>query len=269
MPAHNEEAVIMRTLGAFMPDLDAGEAEVIVVPNGCTDRTAELARSVDGVETLDVDVASKSAALNAGDQRAHRFPRIYVDADVVLSAQTLRALAQILDVPEARVASPTVRFILDDRPWAVRSFYEVYEKLPYIDNALIGGGAYGVSAAGRARFDNFPSVTADDLFVQRLFAEPERITLASHFVEVQTPKTMRDLIAIRTRTAFGNRELANLAEETHGSSTRDTIVALVDLMRRSPRMIGPAMVYVTVVLISRLKSRHRAAGSWQRDNSTR
>lgn len=269
IPAHNEEAVIMRLLQAFVPDLRDGEAQVVVVPNGCTDRTAELARSLSRVTTLDVAVASKSAALNAGDKGASAFPRIYVDADVILGAETLRALAHVLAVPDARVASPTVRFIVEGRPWAVRAFHHVYEKLPYIDNALIGHGVYALSAAGRARFDQFPTVTADDLFVQRLFTISERIILGSHFVDVQTPKTLRSLVAIRTRTAYGNRELAKVSESTHGSSTATTVSALLNLIRTEPRIVPSAAVYVGVTVISRLKSKRRAAREWQRDNSTR
>jgi glycosyltransferase involved in cell wall biosynthesis len=269
IPAHNEEAVIMRLLEGFLPGLDDGEAQVVVVPNGCTDRTAELARSVPAVTTLDVAVASKSAALNAGDKGATAFPRIYVDADVILSAETLRALARVLAVPDARVASPTVRFAVAGRPWTVRAFHRVYEKLPYIDDALIGHGVYGLSASGRARFDEFPSVTADDLFVQRLFSTNERIILGSHFVDVQTPKTLRSLLAIRTRTAYGNRQLAVLSADTHGASTRTTIRALVGIIRAEPRIIPDAAVYIAVTATARLKAKRKAAGVWQRDTSNR
>ena len=269
IPAHNEEAVIMRALDAFVPDLRQGEAQVVVVPNGCTDRTAELSRSIAGVETLDIAVASKSAALNAGDRHARGFPRIYVDADVVLNADTLRALATALAGPAPRVASPTVRFNVDGRPWSVRAFHRVYEKLPYIDDALIGHGVYALSAAGRARFDEFPTVTADDLFVQRLFTTAERIILDAHFVDVQTPKTLRSLLAIRTRTAYGNRQLAAVSQDTHAASTRTTISALGRVIRAEPQILPAAAVYVGVTLVARMKAKRRAASVWQRDTSTR
>lgn len=269
IPAHNEETVIMRLLESFVPGLDDGEAQVIVVPNGCTDRTVELAKSVSAVTTVDIAAASKSAALNIGDERANAFPRIYVDADVMLSAETLRALAHVLAVPEARVASPTIRFVLDGRPWSVRAFHRVYERLPYIDNALIGHGVYGLSASGRARFEEFPAVTADDLFVQRLFSVHERIILDSHFVDVQTPKTLRSLLAIRTRTAYGNRQLAALSADTHAASTRTTISALANVIRADPRIVPAAAVYIGVTVTARWKARRKAAGVWQRDTSTR
>ena len=42
IPADNEEAVIARGLDALLDGLD-GDWEVVVVGNGCTDRTIEVA----------------------------------------------------------------------------------------------------------------------------------------------------------------------------------------------------------------------------------
>lgn len=269
MPAHNEQSVILRTLRAFVPDLLPGEAQVIVAANGCTDDTAAVARSVAGVEVIEVEVASKSAALNAGDQRATAFPRIYVDADVELSIQALRATADALRGAEPRVAAPKVRFVLDGRPAAVRAFYAVYQQLPYVDAGLTGLGVYGLSAAGRSRFDDFPSITADDLFIQRLFNVSERVVVDSTSFAVQTPRNLRSLVAVRTRTAYGNKELAATDSEAHGASTGGTLRALVDLMRRKPWMAPSVVVYAAVTVTARLRARRRAASQWQRDDSTR
>ena len=43
IPAHDEEAVIERCLGTLLADARAGEVEVVVVCNGCTDDTAARA----------------------------------------------------------------------------------------------------------------------------------------------------------------------------------------------------------------------------------
>ena len=97
IPAHNEGAVIDRTLTALDPLVAAGTAEVIVVPNGCTDDTAERARAHAGVRVVELAEGSKAAALNAGDAHASRWPRLYLDADIEVSpdalAQAVRALA--------------------------------------------------------------------------------------------------------------------------------------------------------------------------------
>ena len=43
IPAHNEESVIARCLEAFVTGAEPGELEAIVVANGCSDATAEIA----------------------------------------------------------------------------------------------------------------------------------------------------------------------------------------------------------------------------------
>jgi cellulose synthase/poly-beta-1,6-N-acetylglucosamine synthase-like glycosyltransferase len=70
IPAHNEAAVIARTLRSLAPLCESTEVEVIVVCNGCTDETAAIARGVRGVTVLEVAEASKTAAMNAGDEHA-------------------------------------------------------------------------------------------------------------------------------------------------------------------------------------------------------
>ncbi|WP_448631445.1 glycosyltransferase family 2 protein [Cellulomonas soli] len=74
IPAHDEEHGIARTLAPLAQAAAAGTLEVVVVANGCTDATAAVARSVPGVHVVEIDVASKAAALRAGDRAATRFP---------------------------------------------------------------------------------------------------------------------------------------------------------------------------------------------------
>src|SRR3954454_17566308 len=119
IPAHDEEAVIGRCLEAFLPGLGAGEAAVVVAANGCHDRTVEIARRFAGVEVLDLPAPSKTQALNAADDVLDVFPRIYLDADIVVTANALRAMAAALAGPEPRVAAPQIRFRLEGRPLSV------------------------------------------------------------------------------------------------------------------------------------------------------
>ena len=92
--AHNEEDVLGRCLDALLQDARPRELEIAVVCNGCTDRTADVARGYgDGVRVIETPVASKTAALNLGDARVSGFPRFYVDADVVLPIASIRRIA--------------------------------------------------------------------------------------------------------------------------------------------------------------------------------
>src|SRR5688572_25787192 len=98
IPAHNEEAVIARCLAALVRGARDGELDVVVVCNGCSDRTAQAARGFGAsVTVIETDVASKVHALNLGDAAARSFPRFYIDADVVLPLEHLRQLAAVLN----------------------------------------------------------------------------------------------------------------------------------------------------------------------------
>ena len=94
--AHNEAAVIGRCLDTILRDAAPGEFDITVVANGCADDTARVAAARPGVRVLDLAAAGKTAALNAGDAAAHGFPRLYLDADVVVSAADVRALVAAL-----------------------------------------------------------------------------------------------------------------------------------------------------------------------------
>lgn len=267
VPAHQEERVVGRCLDAFWPEL-ADEAEVVVVANGCTDRTAEVAAARAGVRVVELAEGSKRRALDAGDQAVTCFPRIYLDADVVVGATALRAVADALATAAPRAAAPRVRFRVEGRPWVVRAFYAAYARIPYTTDGLVGLGLYGLNEAGRRRFGTFPAVTSDDLFVQRTFSPDERLVLPEHEFHVEVPRSVRSLLAVRTRTAQGNTELAATGEATHAASTGQTVRSLLGDVRADPRTLPSTAVYVAVVLVARLRAR-RAPVAWHRDETTR
>jgi exopolysaccharide biosynthesis WecB/TagA/CpsF family protein len=272
VPAHDEAAVLSERLGPLAAALDGTGAELIVVANGCTDQTAVAARQLPGVRVIELAEASKPAALNAGDRAASSFPRIYLDADVQIEAETLAELARQLDREAPVVATPRVHFDLSDASWPVRAFYAVFRQLPYVRRGLVGLGVYGLSGQARRRFGKFPDVVADDLFIQRLFAEDERLTAPGTF-QVIAPRTLRGLLAVRTRVARGNAELSRRGKTLgleDSSSGSDTARALLRTARRSPRWLVAVIVYVLVTLVARGRA-STAAGrtAWERDESSR
>src|SRR5664280_2649700 len=109
IPAHNEAAVIGRCLSSILADAEPGEFEVVVVCNACSDETVETASSFGrDVQVAELPVASKAAALNAGDALATRFPRHFIDADIEVRADDIRRVDAVLSGGTALVAAPGV-----------------------------------------------------------------------------------------------------------------------------------------------------------------
>jgi Glycosyl transferase family 2 len=267
IPASDEEYVIARCLQALTAGAEPGELEILVVCNGCSDHTAAVARAAGDAVVLELPVASKSAALNAGDAAATRFPRFYVDADVELSIAAVRAVARTLGEGPFLCVAPEPRFELTGRPWTVRQFYDTWQLLPYLNTGVVGTGVYALSEAGRARFGTFPDLTADDQFVLQQFGLDERLTLPGHYFSVHPPTRLSGLVKIRTRAYRGNAELARsgLARYSPVGGSARTLAKLV----RRPRNVAPVATYVGVNLAAKLRARLSRDVRWERDRTAR
>ena len=159
VPACNESSVITRGLAAMAEGANPGELEIIVVCNGCSDDTAEVARRFGNpVTVLETNEPSKVNALNLGDRAAHGFPRFYVDADVVLTLESIREIADWLAKGTTLAAAPTIRLDLSRCSWPVRAFYEIDCRMPSHLDGIGGSGVYALTEAGRKRFAEFPKL---------------------------------------------------------------------------------------------------------------
>ena len=105
-------------------------------------------------------------------------------------------------------AAPRPFFDLAGRTWPIRAFYDVWKEVPYRALDMVGSGVYALSEQGRARFGEFPQLTADDQFVQQQFEPAELRSVGDASFVVHPPRRLRGLVAMRTRVYRGNRELA-------------------------------------------------------------
>jgi glycosyltransferase involved in cell wall biosynthesis len=271
IPAHNEETVIGRCLDHLFAGVDPADLEVAVACNGCDDATAEVARnSGHPVQVIELDEASKPAALRAGDRALHAFPRLYLDADVVLEGTSAAEVIAHLRRPGAVAARPPIRFDTSRSSAVVRRYFRARAQIPAVMGSLWGAGVYGLSQDGRARFGEHPDVVAEDHWVDQHFPASDIEIVGDQPVVVVAPARLRDLLKVRRRAYRGvveNRDAGEgdrLAKETT-ASTRHDILALC----RSLPGVVDAAAYVFVAVAARVYSRFGRATRWERDESSR
>ena len=271
IPAHNEGAVIERCLNSLFEGITPGELEIAVVCNGCRDDTAERARGFGrSVTVIEIDQASKPAALRAGDRHLRTFPRLYLDADVVLSGRTARRVLGTLAHQGGVAARPPFRYDTSRSSALVRRYYGARERLPIVATSIWGAGVYGLSAAGRARFADYPDVIADDLFVDQHFRPGELEIVGDDPVVVVAPGNLRDLLKVRRRVYRGaaeNRTLALVkgARATTSSTMRD----VARLATTGLSGLLDASAYAFINALARVYVVFGRSTRWERDESSR
>jgi glycosyltransferase involved in cell wall biosynthesis len=218
IPASNEEGYVGACLTALLAS-DPVEAEVIVVANGCRDRTAEVARGFArqmaargwGFQVLDLVRGSKPGALNAGDAAALGEMRAYVDADIVVTPGVLAQLVAALAGDQARYAGATPR-IPRAQSAVTRAYARFWQGLPFARSVAPGFGLFAVNAAGRARWGEFPAIISDDTFVRLQFSPDERVQVPGSY-DWPMIEGFAALTRVRRRQDAGMAEIAALHPE--------------------------------------------------------
>ena len=266
IPAYNEQTLLGRLLEALLAPSPT-RAHIVVACNGCVDETAEIARSHD-VTVLDLPVASKAAALNAADAIVDPTrSTFYVDADVVVSRKVLDELAALLrDGPSLAVTPVAVPRCIG-RPYPVRAFYRIWQRLPYATSERLAG-VIGLSSLGRARFDQFPDALADDLYLQTRFETGERRIVEGTCFTMEAPHRTGELLRVLTRVHLGNAQLARSGT----SAPRQGLLPLATLVVSEPKRLPDALVYAALTILAKRQAQsrlRRGVIAWATDNSTR
>jgi glycosyltransferase involved in cell wall biosynthesis len=271
IPAHNEQAGIGRLLTGLLAGGTPGEFELLVVCNGCTDRTAEVAASFGpDVTVLEIDQPSKQLALAHGDQHARWPVRVYLDADLELADADLRALVAAVGQPGVLAAGPARVLPRTGVSWPVRAYYRIWEQLPQVRSGLFGRGVIALSEQGHQRVRQLPPAMSDDLAISEAFRPDERRVVESASVLIRPPRTLRDLLRRRIRVVTGNTELDSRGGRSDQARTSPAV--LVGLVRQHPTNLPGVLVFLTVAVLAKLGARRRARSgdrSWLRDESSR
>ncbi|GII02354.1 glycosyltransferase [Planobispora takensis] len=267
IPAHDEESVLPQCLDGLLAGTAPGEFDVVVVANACTDRTAQVARSA-GVRVVETPLPGKVGALRLGDARCRVFPRIYLDADVGLSAESARALVAALDRPGVLACAPVPEWDLRGAGRTARRVHRVHDRMMGPHRVLAGVGVYALAEAGHARVFPLPDVVCDDEWVHRNFAPGERRAVPEARSVVRPARTVRAHLRRRVRVRLGNRQLDALGRPAQSRLGLRPLVALL-----AGRSVSPldAACYLAVQVADRALARgsRGAPVAWSTDSSSR
>lgn len=269
VPAHDEEAVIAANLRRLLDGSAPGEFQIVVVANACSDGTAAAAAQIEGVQVVETTVPGKPNALRLGDARCVTFPRIYLDADVQLSAASVRALVEACATPGVLACAPSPQLDLAGAGPVVRRVHRVHEALIAPTRALAGTGCYVLTEQGHARVFPLPDVISDDGLVHVSFAPHERVVVPAARSLVRPARTVAAYLNRRVRVRRGNRQLAELGRAApEGRLGPGDLARLVRRRRVSPLDGG---CYLAVLALDRVLTRWRRGREdvWGADASTR
>ena len=268
IPAHNEESVIGRTLQVLLHGARADEFEVIVVCNGCSDGTAAFVRDrFPSITVLERDEASKTGAINAGFAATSGGAVLLLDADIELDTSAARALFEAVRRPGVEAAIGHMVAETDGAHWMVRAFYRVWTEHPYLRNGKFAA-AIALSCAGLARLGALPRVTADDSYLRRVIPSERVAVVDSVRFRVRTPRTVRSLVRVRSRSYRGNRELESI-DSCRQADFSGEAGGLIRRIAARPRLWPDACIYLAITLAARGLSRRRTGTRWERDLTTR
>jgi glycosyltransferase involved in cell wall biosynthesis len=269
VPAHNEASVIRRCLDSLKGQ--AGLDTLIVACNGCTDNTADIVRNEypDAI-CLDITTPSKVNALNIAEKYVTSWPVFYIDADTHLSANAIQTITSALTDGKTLLAAPEPVIDVADASWAVKQFYRVWLQLPYIRDGVVATCSYVISAVGRERFVNFPSIINDDGFVRCQFERGERRNIPGAFIYISAPRNLVSLIKIKTRARLGNMQLASAGlcsrpeKKPYSRILRDKLLS---------REFIPVLTYLSITILIRLRAawqyRNLKTYRWEKDQTSR
>ena len=267
IPASNEEAWISACLEAVLSSERVDEAQVIVVANGCQDRTVAIAeRYVRLAEAkqwemvvIDLTIGNKLHALNVGDHRATGDVRVYLDADVQVSKRLIHQLERALDRETPAWASGTLQMAAASR--ISRAYGRFWSRVPFMAKSVPGAGLFAVNTAGRARWGEFPDIISDDTYVRLHFKPRERFGVPGTYVW-PIAEGWRNLIKVRRRQNRGVNEIADRFPHLIKNDDKRPF-ARSQLMMTALSYPFSFLVYASVALMVRLTQENDQA-DWSR-----
>lgn len=222
VPAYNEEKVIVDSVQALL-NLDCDIAEIIVVDDGSTDRTLQVAQEafVDNprVRVVTKDNGGKASALNLALQLTDAEVVIAIDADTRLDKQAVFWLARHFEDPAVGAVAGTVD--VGNRQHLITQFQEIEyivsqnldrRALEMANGIVVVPGALGAwrrqAVMDVGGYDDDTLAEDADLTLKlqragwRILTEPKALAVT------EAPQTTRLFLRQRFRWMFGMLQVA-------------------------------------------------------------
>jgi cellulose synthase/poly-beta-1,6-N-acetylglucosamine synthase-like glycosyltransferase len=211
--AHDEETCITQKVeNCLALDYPRDRLEVLVGCDGCTDRTADLARAAGGdrVSVIEAPRAGKATVLSRLVPRARGDVVVLTDANVLLDAGAAKALARHFHDPSVGAVVGRLRLYNRVRRDYVESAYWKYETVVKYYEGKLGcvlGANGGLYAVRRLVFPALRDTTITDDFVVpvRIAARGWRVPYEPEAVAFEeTTEDVREEFGRRARIGAGN-----------------------------------------------------------------
>ena len=146
IPAHNEEGYLLETLESLRRQ-NYPWYEIVVVANGCTDRTAEIARG-NCHRLIVLSQKSLGVARNLGARMARGEVILFLDADTTVEPLTLRKVAEDFS-RECAAATIKGRFDSERFPFSL-----IYWFKNFMHRSMLHAGSSGVIICWKHQFEH-------------------------------------------------------------------------------------------------------------------
>lgn len=214
IPAHNEAGYLPACMEALLAS-DVAAIEVVVICNGCTDATAEIARSYQAqaeargwrLIVLDLVEGGKLNAWNKGEEAASGEVLIYLDADVLVTPPLIGQIAETLHMEAAGYASGMPNVTISGHDAVTRHYTRFWLTTPFMVHGVPGFGVFAMNRAGRARWGAWPDIISDDTYARLNFTPDERLRVPARYDWPMIEGFTR-LVQVRRRQDIGVAEIA-------------------------------------------------------------